>query len=327
MKYALALAILAVTAGCSDTTPANKDVNQNKEIMENYANDTHSFSEPNRVAATHLNLNIAVDFDTRTIQGTATYDLERETGDTLKLDIRNLAIKTVKGIPGNVDLPYKIQEINALGDGLAIALNKDTKQVEVSYVTSPKAAALMWMDPEQTLGKEAPFMFTQGQAILTRSWIPIQDSPAIRMTYEATVKVPQGMMAVMSAENPTEKNKEAVYNFKMEQPIPPYLMALAVGDLEFESLGSRTGVYAEPAMLEKAAYEFVDVEKMVDTAEELYGPYRWGRYDLLVLPPSFPFGGMENPRLTFATPTIIAGDRSLTALVAHELATAGVATW
>lgn len=324
MKYTLALAGLILAAGCSDNKSSNantaSDENQNQETMEKYANDTHSFSEPNRVAATHLNLDISVSFTDRTIQGTATYDLERNDGDTLKLDIRDLEIKKITGMPGDVELPYTIIDGNELGNGLAIALNNDTKKVTIQYSTTPKAAALMWMEPEQTLGKEAPFMFTQGQAILTRSWIPIQDSPAIRMTYEATVKVPEGLMAVMSAENPTEKNDSWVYNFKMEQPIPPYLIALAVGDLQFESLGSRTGVYAEPAMIKKAAYEFEDVEKMVDAAEDLYGPYRWGQYDLLVLPPSFPFGGMENPRLTFATPTIIAGDQSLTALVAHELA-------
>lgn len=324
MKYTLALAVLITAVGCSETKTAdsetNSDANQNTEMMEKYANDTHSFSEPNKVAATHLNLDISVSFENRTIQGTATYNLERESGDTLKLDIRNLNIEKVTELPGNAELPYKIVKGDKLGDGLAIALNEGTQKVQVTYSTSANAAALMWMDPEQTLGKEAPFMFTQGQAILTRSWIPIQDSPAIRMTYEAKVKVPEGLLAVMSAENPTEKNDESVYSFKMDQPIPPYLMALAVGDLEFESLGSRTGVYAEPAMLKKAAYEFEDVEKMVDAAEELYGPYRWGQYDLLVLPPSFPFGGMENPRLTFATPTIIAGDQSLTSLVAHELA-------
>jgi leukotriene-A4 hydrolase len=106
----------------------------------------------------------------------------------------------------------------------------------------------------------------------------------------------------------------------MDQPIPAYLLALAVGDLEFASLGDRTGVYAESSMLEAAQYEFAEVEEMMAIAEGLYGPYQWERYDIIVLPPSFPFGGMENPRLTFATPTIIAGDRSLVSLVAHELA-------
>jgi hypothetical protein len=140
------------------------------------------------------------------------------------------------------------------------------------------------------------------------------------MTYEATVRVPPGLLAVMSAENPTRKNPQGVYQFRMPQPISSYLMALAVGDLEFRPLGPRSGVYAEPPVVELAAWEFADTPKMVAAAEKLYGPYRWGRYDLLVLPPSFPFGGMENPRLTFVTPTMLARDRSLVSLIAHELA-------
>ncbi len=324
MKYAISFAVLLTAAACSENKSPNlqseSDANNKTEKMEQYANDSHSFSEPNKVATTHLSLNIGVDFDTHIISGTATYKLHRQSGNILKLDDRNLNIEKVTSLPDNENLEFKVEKGNALGDALVITLHDETKKVEITYSTSPDAAALMWMKPEQTLGKDAPFMFTQGQAILTRSWIPIQDSPSVRMDYEAVVKVPVGMLAVMSAENPTKKNDEGVYSFKMAQPISPYLIALAVGNLEFEPLGERTGVYAEPAMIKKAAYEFVDVAQMVDAAEDLYGEYRWGRYDLLVLPPSFPFGGMENPRLTFATPTIIAGDRSLTSLVAHELA-------
>ena len=163
-------------------------------------------------------------------------------------------------------------------------------------------------------------MYTQGQSIFTRSWIPIQDTPGIRITYSAKIKTPKNMMAVMSAANPQEMDTNNVYSFKMNQPIPPYLIALAVGNLEFKAIDSRTGVYAEPSMVVKCANELIDMGKMVDSAENLYGAYNWDRYDVIVLPPSFPFGGMENPRLTFATPTIIAGDRSLVSLIAHELA-------
>ena len=168
-------------------------------------------------------------------------------------------------------------------------------------------------------------MFSQGESILNRSWIPTQDSPGIRQTWEAAITVPAPLTAVMSAEMLTPEgepgpNGTRRFRFRMDKPVAPYLIALAVGDLDFQATGPRTGVWAEPVTLPKAADEFADLEKMVTTAEGLYGPYRWGRYDLLVLPPAFPFGGMENPRLTFVTPTVLAGDRSLTSLVAHELA-------
>ena len=132
--------------------------------------------------------------------------------------------------------------------------------------------------------------------------------------------MPNNLMALMSAENLTEKTENGVYEFKMTQPIPSYLLALAVGDVEFRSVGEHTGVYATPDLIDAAEYEFAEMENLLVAAEGLYGKYSWERYDLLVLPAAFPFGGMENPRLTFATPTIIAGDRSLVSLVAHELA-------
>src|SRR5690606_27292865 len=181
-------------------------------------------------------------------------------------------------------------------------------KVSIYYTTAQHAEALQWVTPFQTFGKEYPFLYTQSQAILARSWIPCQDSPGIRFTYTAKVKVPKQFLALMSAENPQQRNNEGIYQFNQEHPIPSYLMALAVGNLTFKKIDNRCGVYAEPQMIEKAAYEFADVGKMVKTAESLYGKYLWGRYDLLVLPPSFPFGGMENPNLTFATPTVISGD-------------------
>ncbi|MBC7447711.1 MAG: M1 family metallopeptidase, partial [Hymenobacteraceae bacterium] len=195
------------------------------------------------------------------------------------------------------------------------------RRVVVRYATNPAGAdALQWLQPAQTAGRRQPLLFTQSQAILARTWVPIQDSPGIRFTYDARVEVPSHLVALMSATNPTERRADGTYEFRMPQPIPAYLLALAVGDLAFRATGPRTGVYAEPASLEAAAREFVDLEKMVIAAEALYGPYRSERYDLLLLPPSFPFGGMENPRLTFVTPTIVTGDRSLTSLIAHELA-------
>jgi aminopeptidase N len=212
------------------------------------------------------------------------------------------------------------EEVQSLGQRLTIAIEPDTKVVHIDYASSPQAGAVQWLNPAQTAGGEHPFLFTQSQAILARTWVPCQDTPGVRITYNATVRVPPELLAVMSASNPTEKNAEGVYTFAMPQAIPSYLLALAVGDLEFRSMGPQSGVYAEPSVVEGAAWEFAETEKMMEAVAELYGPYRWGRYDILVLPPSFPFGGMENPRLTFATPTILAGDRSLVSLIAHELA-------
>ena len=321
MKFNTAFIALAVVVMACETTDHTSVENENAQPMETkYADDTHSFSNPNEIAVTHLNLDLTVSFEDRIISGTVVYDLERNADGDLILDADGLTITAARDAATDEELQFSLKDGDDYGNELVVKLNAETEKVAIDYSTSPDAAALLWMDPEQTNDGKAPFLFTQGQAILTRSWIPIQDSPAVRITYDAKVSVPSGMMALMSAENPTELNEAGVYDFKMDKPIPPYLMALAVGDLAFESLGEHTGVYAEPGMLDEAAYEFADMEKMLLAAEELYGPYSWGRYDVLVLPPGFPFGGMENPMLTFATPTIIAGDRSLTSLIAHELA-------
>lgn len=283
--------------------------------------DKHSFSRPDQVVTTNLNLEIRVDFENKMIDGTAYYDIKNKTGaKEIVFDTRDLNIKACRDAFDN-PLAFKLgDEYPTLGQPLTVELGEDTRMVAIQFSTTDGADALQWLDPVQTSGKEHPFLFTQGQAILTRTWLPCQDSPGIRFTYTATVNVPKDLLPVMSATNPTAKNSEGSYFFEMKQPIPAYLMALAVGDLEFEAIEGRTGVYAEPSMLKASAYEFGDMEKMLVAAEDLYGAYSWDRYDVIVLPPSFPFGGMENPRLTFATPTILAGDRSLTALIAHELA-------
>jgi leukotriene-A4 hydrolase len=282
--------------------------------------DPHSHARPWEVAVEHLALDLAVDFERRVLSGRASLDVDNRAGaDTLVLDTRGLTIERVT-LDGGEETSFELgEEDPLLGRPLTIALRPGTQVVHVDYATGAGADAVQWLAPEQTAGGEHPFLFTQSQAILARTWVPLQDTPSVRFTYDATVRVPRGLMAVMSAENPTGTSADGVYRFAMPQPIPSYLMALAVGDLAFRAIDERTGVYAEPSVVEAAAWEFAETAEMIDAAEALYGPYRWGRYDLLVLPPSFPFGGMENPRLTFATPTILAGDRSLVALVAHEL--------
>lgn len=281
--------------------------------------DVHSAARPREAVITHLHLDISVDMQARRIAGVAGYALAPGHGPRIVLDTDGLRIDSVTD-GGGRPLPFTLGEAGPLGAALEVELPGQVDSIRIAYATGPSARALQWLSPAQTKGGRHPFLFTQGQAILTRSWIPIQDSPGIRFTYEADVRVPGGLMAVMSAANPQDRTADGVYHFRMDQPIPAYLMALAVGDIDFKPIGARTGVYAEPELVEKAAWEFADMEEMVEAAEALYGPYRWERYDVLVLPPSFPFGGMENPRLTFATPTILAGDRSLTALIAHELA-------
>jgi leukotriene-A4 hydrolase len=285
--------------------------------------DNHSFANFDEVIVTHLQLDLSTDFSKKILSGNVTLNLKNKKKATkLVLDSRDLNIQKITLDAQKIPAEFSLgNEVKFLGRPLTISITAKTKKVTIYYSTSPSAAALQWLEPSQTAGKEKPFLFTQSEPILARTWVPCQDGPGVRITYSATIHTQPDMMAVMSASgNATAKSSDGVYHFEMKQPIPTYLLALAVGDLDFRPIGNRCGVYAEPSMVEKAAYEFADMENMVAAAESLYGPYRWERYDLIVLPPSFPFGGMENPRLTFATPTVIAGDRSLVALVAHELA-------
>lgn len=307
--------ILAISIG-SCSQPAEKPT---ETTIISAPPDPNSFSRPDIAAVSHLDLVLNVDFNTEQLSGTATWTLAPNHGEELVLDTYDLILEAIT-VDGAVTAYTLGEKDEIMGQALYIPLKKESKQVAIAYKTNQGARALQWLAPEQTAGKQMPFLFTQSQAILARTWLPCQDSPGVRYSYNASVTVPEGMLALMSAQNPQEKNTENQYNFQMEIPIPSYLMALAVGDIGFQAVSNRTGVYAEPAMLQKAAWEFAEMEEMVVQAEALYGPYIWGRYDVLVLPPSFPFGGMENPRLTFATPTVITGDRSLTSLIAHELA-------
>jgi aminopeptidase N len=267
-----------------------------------------------------MELALDLDFDRQVASGSVEYTLQR-VGDhqDLVLDLDALEIHAVRGGDGT-PRKFQVGPVDPrLGAPLRIELRPEDATVRIDYATTADSKALQWLAPEQTHGGQERFLFTQGQAILTRSWIPCQDSPGVRMTYAARITVPPGLTAVMSAEQ-LGKDQRGGFRFRMPQPIPPYLIALACGDLEFRAISPRCGVWAEPSQVAAAAAELEDTEAMIQAVESMFGPYRWGRYDLLILPPAFPFGGMENPRLTFATPTILAGDKSLVALVAHELA-------
>ena len=313
---------VAVVTACTqaDSPPAAGDAN-----LPPLPRDAHSHAQPEKAKVTHVSLDLTPDFTSKRISGTAKLAITRAAGaDSVILDVRDIEIQSVTDTKGAA-LGFQVGAANGvMGAPLSIALPTGSDTVVIRYATSPQAAAVQWLEPAQTAGGKLPFLFTQGQAILTRTWVPTQDGPGIRQTYDATIHVPKSMRAVMSAEQVGEAETDSaglgVYRYRMTHPIPPYLIALAVGDIAFRPIGSKTGVYAEPSVVDKAANEFTEVDQMIAAAEKLYGPYRWGRYDLLVLPPSFPFGGMENPTLTFATPTILAGDKSLVSLVAHELA-------
>lgn len=283
--------------------------------------DIHSYSNPQEVRIRHVDLDLEVDFAARVLKGTAALTIERSPGAPdapLILDTRDLAIESVEA---GAKVPFEVGRRDPiLGAPLTVRLPRGATRVLIRYATSPQASALQWLEPAQTAGKKEPFLYSQSEAIHARSWIPIQDSPGVRITYAARIRTPAGLKAVMSAEQLPERSADGAFLFRMTNPIPPYLIALAAGDLEFRPMSARTGVWAEPSVAGAAAREFDDTEKMMQAVEAMYGPYRWGRYDILVLPPSFPFGGMENPRLTFATPTVIVGDKSLVSLIAHELA-------
>ena len=283
--------------------------------------DYHSYANPDQVELNHIELNLNVDFSSKTLSGSAKLFFDRidENAQTLVLDTRDLTIHSVSS--AGKEIGYSLGEPDpVLGASLSVSLPSDSNSVEVHYSTSPQASGLQWLTPEQTSSGESPFLFSQAQAIHARSFIPLQDSPKVRVTYKATIKTPKNLLAVMSASNEGNTERDGVYEFDMPQPIPSYLIAIAVGDLHFKAMGERTGVYAEREWLDAAAAEFEDTESMLIETEKRYGPYGWDRYDLLILPPSFPFGGMENPRLSFITPTVIAGDKSLVSLIAHELA-------
>lgn len=325
MQRKFCLTILAATlfSACSDQAPPK----------DNYdpAHDYFSFANTDQFVTEHLALDLIVDFDAEELRGSALLTMRKlDFGATeIILDTRDLRISavqvlladgvalaadhrfggsdTVKGTPLIISLPDAAKAATQLG-------------LKLQYTTSPDSTALQWLPPELTAGGKHPLMFSQSQAIHARSWVPLQDTPAVRITYDAVIHTPPQLLALMSADNDPLTPRGGEYHFEMPQPIPSYLLAIAVGNIFFAPLGEQTGVYAEPELLDASVFEFADTQQMLEQAEKLFGAYEWGRYDLLVLPPSFPYGGMENPRLSFITPSLLAGDRSLVSVIAHELA-------
>lgn len=322
MRFSVVVAALALAA-CnpldgSDVIPTVAPV-----LTSADAADTKSYAHPLEARVTHVDLNLDLNFTQHQVSGKAVLDIEaRPDAREIVLDDRGLDIVSITDGEGN-RLKYAVgEEKEDMGSPLAIQIGK-ARKVVITY-SATDAAALQWLSPEQTAGGTHPFLLSQGQAILNRTWIPTQDSPGIRQTWSARITAPKELTVVMSGLSQGKPEDlgdgRRAFSFTMDKPVAPYLIAIAAGDIVHRNLGERTGVWAEPAMIDVAVAELGDTEKMVEAAEKLYGPYRWGRYDMIVLPPSFPYGGMENPVMTFLTPTFIAGDRSLTGLVAHELA-------
>jgi aminopeptidase N len=284
--------------------------------------DPHSYCDDTQAQTVSFALTAHVGFATRTLGGDVTLVFREPASGTLDLDTRDLTIERVEDAEQR-ELPFVLHPAEPiLGSRLEIRIATATPRIRILYTTSPDASALQWLAPDQTAGGTHPFLFSQCQAIHARSVVPLQDTPRLRVRYQVRLSFPRELRAVMAAADRgrTEDGALATQLFEMPQPIPPYLFAFAIGDLVSRDLSPRCRVWAEPSVVAAAAWEFEGVEPMIGAAEALFGPYDWERFDILTMPPSFPYGGMENPRLTFLTPTVIAGDRSLVSVVAHELA-------
>jgi hypothetical protein len=318
----LAAFVVVACSQSEDPVPAKEPIDLEKDYF--------SFANTDQFVTDHIRLELSVNFELSELSGFAELKMRRldPVATDIILDTRDLYIDRVQvsSSGDDTEAAFELAQKDAvLGQALKITLPGGLEQqqdflVRIYYTTDPGASALQWLPKELTAGGEHTFMFSQSQSIHARSWVPLQDTPSVRITYEATIHTPASLLAVMSADNDPQTPRSGEYHFNMPQPIPSYLLAIAVGDIYFAPIGEQTGVYTEPKMLAASTFEFASTQQMLETAASLYGPYQWGRYDLLILPPSFPFGGMENPRLSFITPSVLAGDQSLVSLIAHELA-------
>lgn len=314
--------LLIQLTGNTQVKPIKRDLIQNYQRIRHITFDPHSRANLTQIKTEHLHLDLNVDFENNVISGVAQHKMSAHNTNYAFFDVKDLNIEKITlGKEDNEETTFEIDmKDSILGSRLSVKITPTTEYINIHYSTRKNADALDWLPPSLTSGKKHPFLYTQGQAILTRTWIPCQDSPSNRISYSAKVTVPKDLLPVMSASNPIKRNKEGVYHFEMNQKIPTYLIALAVGNFTYTPLGDKCGTYSEPELSDACKYEFEDLPKMIETAQNLYGSYQWEKFDMVILPYSFPFGGMENPRLTFVNPTILAGDQSLISVIAHELA-------
>lgn len=291
--------------------------------------DPSSLANLDAWATQHLDINLAASFEQKKLHGYVVLRMKALKGSNqVVLDTRDIKISGARIKNSNVDLKFNYGEMNeAFGQALHIHLGNHYTpnsiiELQINYETSVNASGLQWLPPAQTEGKKYPYLFSQFQSVHCRSAIPCQDSPVVKATYTAQVTVPKPLVCLMSAvpNGTRDAGDSTVYLFEQKVPIPSYLIAIVAAHLVSKDIGPRTRVWTEESRLDACAWEFAETESFVATGENLLTPYVWGRYDLLVLPGSFPYGGMENPCLTFVTPTLLAGDRSLVSVVAHEIA-------
>ena len=314
---------------CSNRLVSLKDIGLLQTSSFATMMDLSSNSDPDTAEVSHLDWTATIDFEKEVISAEATYTVgSLENCTTLYLDTSHLRIQSVKSFDGE-PLDYTLHPLvkgkSHLGQKLSISLPKNdgSCRITIVYQTTKQCSAVQWLPPAQTAGKKYPYLFTQCQAIHARSLLPCQDRCGVKMTYNAIVTVPHWAVCVMSAllESSETVDDKKVYSWKQSVPISSYLFALAVGELEKVDISKRCAIWSEPSLVAAAANEFAETEDFLKIAEDISGKeYVWKRYDLLCLPPSFPYGGMENPCLTFVTPTLLAGDRSLADVVAHEIA-------
>ena len=310
--------------------------------------DINTYSNFQEIIQKEVELDVSIDFDNKSMYGNikTKYEIINKSLENIILDLHGPEILSVFLINEDfekVDLDYKIYDKNedkeALGTPLVINLlslkEKDNKEYEnifnkkeimisIEFKTNENCNGIQYLTKEQTRTKEYPFMFTQCEAILCRTLFPIQDTPSVKSIYKVKTAISPPLTflfgGILKSHYYDSTSKKKINYYEQNIPIPSYLVAFVAGELEYAKISKRCGVWTEKGLSSLAAKEFIDAEKYIEIAENyLNHPYEWKVYNILVLPFSFPFGGMENPNLTFVTPALLAGDRSMSNVIGHEI--------
>jgi leukotriene-A4 hydrolase len=306
------------------------------------ANDYHSYANIDQFRVTRMEMDLRVwivsGSTAKTLDGVAALEVKRldPLATELVLDTKGLMISEVSvkatdvlgAISKNettwVSRPFHMGKSDPImGSALVIELprsNKPTELIKIDYETTDDSDGLMWIDPKQNPGHAKRFLYSRSAALSARTWIPMQDTPQVRVTYSLRLHTPPEMQAVMSGERDPKVKARGEYLFNMAKPVPADSIALAVGEWKYVETGPRSGVYAEKSMIKEAAKAFADTEAMLQADEKMWGAYRWSRYDILVMPPGFPTVGAANPRIAFISPTAVADDKSSPEALAREMA-------